>query len=288
MELARIKLDDQLLLDGLVHVVASGLRGDFRGHVVFVQAEPGNHRALLAGVEGILDPVDVLALFLDRDHIADAHGIGGDVDKPAVDGDVPVGDELAGVTTRGGEANPVDDVVEPRLQQAEQVETGDAGHLRGPIEVEPELAPGPLTKISMCLRPCSMARRAVASAVIWAAKGVLLREPLKPWLPALPQASTLPWASVSDTTVLLKVDWMCACPTMTCFFSRRRVRTTFFLGMTVTSLPQPSCARRPSCAGRGECGRWFGCADRARGGRAGGAGAIGPDLHQPLDIERDL
>ena len=71
MELARIKLDDQLLLDGLVHVVASGLRGDFRGHVVFVQAEPGNDRPLLAGVESILDPVDLLALFLDRDHIAD-------------------------------------------------------------------------------------------------------------------------------------------------------------------------------------------------------------------------
>src|SRR6266550_98402 len=140
MELARIKLDDQLLLDGLVHVVASGLRGDFRGHVVFVQAEPGNDRPLLARVEGVLDAVDVLALFLDRDHIADAHGIRGDVDKTAVDGDVPVGDELPGVTPRGGEADPVDDVVEPRLQQAEQVEAGDAGHLRGPVEVEPELA----------------------------------------------------------------------------------------------------------------------------------------------------
>src|SRR5438874_1501747 len=140
MELARIKLDDQLLLDSLVHVVASGLRGDFRGHVVFVQAEPGNHRPLLAGVESILDPVDVLALFLDRDHIADAHSVRGDVDKPAVAGDVPVGDELAGVASRGGEANPVDDVVEPRLQQAQQVEAGDAGHLRGPVEVEPELA----------------------------------------------------------------------------------------------------------------------------------------------------
>ena len=76
-----------------------------------------------------------------------------------------------------------------------------------------------------------MARRAVASAVTWAANGVLLREPLKPWLPALPQARTLPWASVSETTVLLNVDWMCAWPTVTCFFSRRRVRTTFFFGI---------------------------------------------------------
>src|SRR6202165_2727860 len=137
--LARIKLDDQLLLDGLVHVVASGLRGDFRGHVVFVKAEPGNDGPLFAGVEGILDAIDVLALFLDRDHIADAHGIGGDVDEPAVDGDVSMGDELPGIAPRGGEADPVDNVVQPRLQEAEQVEAGDAGHLRRAVEVEPEL-----------------------------------------------------------------------------------------------------------------------------------------------------
>src|SRR5919109_3320106 len=92
--------------------------------------------------------------------------------------------------------------------------------------------PGPLTKVSICFKPCSIALRAVASAVTWAAKGVLLREPLKPWLPALPQARILPWLSVSDTIVLLNVDWICACPTVTFFFSRRRVRTTFFFGMT--------------------------------------------------------
>src|SRR5438445_935707 len=140
MELARIKLDDQLLLDGLVHVVASSLRGDFRGHVVFVEAEPGNDRPLLARVEGVLDAGDLFARVLDRDHIADAHGVGGDVDGTAVDGEVAVGDELAGVPPRCREADAVDDVVEPRLQEAQQVEAGDAGHFRRPVEVEPELA----------------------------------------------------------------------------------------------------------------------------------------------------
>src|ERR1700716_677564 len=100
MKLARIKLDDQLLLDGLVDVVASGLRGDFRGHVVFVEAEPGNDRPLLARVEGILDPGDLFARVLDRDYIAEAHGVGGDVDGTAVDGEVAVRDELAGITPR--------------------------------------------------------------------------------------------------------------------------------------------------------------------------------------------
>src|SRR6266852_2100053 len=137
--LARIKLDDQLLLDGLIHVVASRLRGDFRGHVVFVEAQPGHDRALLPRVESILDAGDLLARVLDRDHIADAHGVRGDVDETAVDGDVAVGDELAGITPRCGKANPVDDVIQPCLQEAEQVEAGDAGHLRRAVEVEPEL-----------------------------------------------------------------------------------------------------------------------------------------------------
>jgi len=56
--------------------------------------------------------------------------------------------------------------------------------------------------------PCSIARRAAASAAIWAAYGVLLREPLKPAEPALLEATTLPFGSVMVIRVLLKVDWM--------------------------------------------------------------------------------
>src|ERR1700752_2827062 len=88
---------------------------------------------------------------------------------------------------------------------------------------------------------------------------------------------TLPWASVRETTVLLKVDWMCAWPTVTFFFSRRRVRTTFFFG--TTSSPPPSCAHQPSSAVRGGCGHWSGGVAQA---------AVGADLHEPLDVERDF
>ena len=44
------------------------------------------------------------------------------------------------------------------------------------------------------------------SVAIWAAKGVDLREPLKPTVPADFQAMTLPWASVIETMVLLNVE----------------------------------------------------------------------------------
>ena len=49
------------------------------------------------------------------------------------------------------------------------------------------------------------------NALSWssaAANGVLLREPLKPFEPALDQLSAFPSMSVSVIRVLLKVDWI--------------------------------------------------------------------------------
>ena len=67
-------------------------------------------------------------------------------------------------------------------------------------------APGPLTKTSICRRPCSMPFLAASSAALCAANAVDLRDPLKPTVPALPQAKTLPCGSVSVIMVLLNVD----------------------------------------------------------------------------------
>src|SRR3954467_10241311 len=82
--------------------------------------------------------------------------------------------------------------------------------------------PGPLTKTSTFFKPCSWALRAALSAAICAAKGVDLREPLKPTWPAEAQAITLPTGSVIETIVLLNVLLMCAWPWATFFFSLRR------------------------------------------------------------------
>src|SRR4051812_43876541 len=78
--------------------------------------------------------------------------------------------------------------------------------------------------------PCSMARRAAASAASWAANGVDLREPLKPTWPEEAQEMTAPVGSVIDTMVLLKVLLMCACPWATFLRSLRR---TFFTAAPV-------------------------------------------------------
>src|SRR5580693_4518745 len=93
--------------------------------------------------------------------------------------------------------------------------------------------PGPLTKTSTLRMPCSIARRAAASAAIWAAKGVDLREPLKPTWPDDAQAMTLPPGSVIETMVLLNVLLMWACP---CAMFLRSLRRTFLAAPAVRLL----------------------------------------------------
>src|SRR6202011_1585127 len=84
--------------------------------------------------------------------------------------------------------------------------------------------PGPLTKTSTLRMPCSIARRAAASAAICAANGVDLREPLNPTCPDEAQEVTLPAGSVMDTIVLLNVLLIWACP---CAMFLRSLRRTF-------------------------------------------------------------
>src|SRR5579875_1385399 len=84
--------------------------------------------------------------------------------------------------------------------------------------------PGPLTNTSTLRIPCSIARRAAASAAIWAAYGVDLREPLNPTCPDEAQEITEPTGSVIDTIVLLNVLLMCAC---SCAMFLRSFRRTF-------------------------------------------------------------
>ena len=107
-----------------------------------------------------------------------------------------------------------------------------------------------------------MACRAASWATCWAAKAVLLREPLKPTRPALDQPSTLPCISVMLTLVLLKVAKILAMPTAMFF---EPLALTIFLalgsspsnsaavgagGMTGSAvLPASAAAGAPAAAG---------------------------------------
>ncbi len=63
--------------------------------------------------------------------------------------------------------------------------------------------PGPVTYTSSCRMPHSMAFFAATSPARVAANGVLFRDPLKPWFPALAHVTVLPPMSVMVTMVLL-------------------------------------------------------------------------------------
>ena len=84
--------------------------------------------------------------------------------------------------------------------------------------------PWPLTSMSARLMPWSIALLATLSAVIWAAKGVLLRLPLKPKEPADSQAMTFPSWSLTETMVLLNELLMWTTPVVTLRRTLRRDR----------------------------------------------------------------
>src|SRR5205823_11359503 len=76
---------------------------------------------------------------LDRDHVAGRGLVAGDVHAPAVDRPVAVADELAGLTAGGGETEPHQHVVQPALEQREQVLAGDSRLARCLLVVAVEL-----------------------------------------------------------------------------------------------------------------------------------------------------
>src|ERR1044072_8255814 len=83
--------------------------------------------------------------------------------------------------------------------------------------------PGPRISTSRFLMPCSIAARPATSEATWAAKGVDLREPLKPWPPDEAHDRALPWRSVIVMIVLLNEACTCATPSET--FLRTFLRT---------------------------------------------------------------
>src|SRR6266516_2507149 len=91
-----------------------------------------------------------------------------------------------------------------------------------------------------------MACREASCATICAAYAVLLREPLKPTLPALDHPITLPFRSVIVTTVLLKVASTCATPE--CTFLLPLALTIF--GLSTSSVERERLSGAPA-AGAG-------------------------------------
>src|SRR5687767_8907829 len=118
-------------------------------------------------------------------------------------------------------------------------------------------------RTSRFFTPCSCAARPADSAATCAAKGVDLREPLKPAPPEVAQESALPWRSVMVMMVLLKEAWTWAMPSDTTFFTFLRARVAAGLTMSVWF------PRSGSLGGGGGLGQPHGLARPLAGARVG-------------------
>src|ERR1700712_1707784 len=140
--------------------------------------------------------------------------------------------------------------------------------------------PGPLMRTSSVLMPWSCAARPAISAATWAANGVDLREPLKPWPPEDAHDSAPPWRSVIVLIVLLNDACTCATPSAT--FLRTFLRTRWaaelfgdlammtFLESLVRAQLTSSAPEHPFSDPCG-CEHWCAYAGRGPAGRDDGA-----------------
>src|SRR5829696_8006725 len=140
LSLPAVELDDELLFDGRVDLVAPRGVQEAAREVVVVGLEPGWHGHHV--LDGVLDGLEIPALLPDRDDVAGLEYGRRDVMLAAVELEVPVHDELARLRAAGGEAKAVDDVVHPQLHEPEEVLARDALHPGSPVVGPPELLLG--------------------------------------------------------------------------------------------------------------------------------------------------
>src|SRR5437867_3364600 len=137
--LLRVELDDQLFVDwhGQIGTRRQGL--DVAREGLGVHLEPLRHASPLRQLERLTDARDLAAPLAYRDRVAGSHEVRWHIDLPSIHAEVSVPHELPRLGTRGREAEPIDDVVEPPLEQLEQGLTRDPSRPVGKREVSPEL-----------------------------------------------------------------------------------------------------------------------------------------------------
>src|SRR4051794_5171448 len=123
-ELLGVELDDQRFLDRRVDLGALRPLEDLAGQPFVVGLQPRSDGGGEVGC--VADDLLRARPVLERDHVVGLDLVARDVDAAAVDREVAVADELARLRAGGGETEPVDDVVEARLEDPEQVLARDA------------------------------------------------------------------------------------------------------------------------------------------------------------------
>src|SRR3954447_25957110 len=126
----RVELDDQLLREDRVDLRTGRELVDEDREAALDDLHPRRDRAVAERLAGQLERERLHRLLAHGDDVELLEAVRRHVDALAVDLEVAVGDELTGRPTRTGETRAVDDVVEPRLEDGQEVVTGLAGTVR--------------------------------------------------------------------------------------------------------------------------------------------------------------
>src|SRR5687768_10275061 len=135
----RVELDDELLRDGRVDLRPLRQLVDQDAQVGLHDLEPRRDRPVAEGSARGLEGQRGQRLRLHVDDVELRHPEARDVDLLDVHDEVTVADQLAGLTTGARETRAVHHVVEPGLQDLQQVLTGLAGAANRFLVVAPEL-----------------------------------------------------------------------------------------------------------------------------------------------------
>src|SRR6266508_919475 len=125
VSLLGVELDDELLLQRHLVLVPGRHREDREPGLTGAQLEPARLGPAGLELDRLVDVEVAAHLLLDLDDVARLHLVGGDVDLPAVVRDVGMAHELPGLVARAGQAAPVGDVVQTRLEELQQHLAGD-------------------------------------------------------------------------------------------------------------------------------------------------------------------
>src|SRR5918994_114860 len=134
-----VVLDDELLLDRHVDLCADRDLVDEDAHPRRDDLHPGRGDALAVGLASDDQRGQLERLLAHVDDVVVGDLEGRDVDLLAVDQEVAVRDELAGLAARPGEAGAVDHVVEAALEELQEVVAGLALATAGLLVVADEL-----------------------------------------------------------------------------------------------------------------------------------------------------
>src|SRR5438309_1139477 len=137
--LLAVQLDDHLLLHRHVDELAGRLRHDRDLELACLKDQPLGDVAAGGERRGLHDTTHRAGPLPDRHDIAGLDPVRRDVDLAAVDLEMAVRDELAGLVPAHGEPAPVHHVVQSQLEELEQARAGDPLGMGGFLVVAAEL-----------------------------------------------------------------------------------------------------------------------------------------------------